>query len=223
MNGEVAIELKEIRFAWESEVVLELGKFQVQRGEKLFLGGPSGSGKSSMLSMLSGVALPQSGEIDLLGQHVGKMGAAQRDQFRADHIGYIFQMFNLIPFLSVLENVTLPLRFSQKRAARVEHVEAEAQRLLEHLGMVDFMQRKVIDLSVGQQQRVAAARSLIGSPEIILADEPTSALDKKNSAAFVELLFQECEEAGSTLVFVSHDPELAQHFDRSFLLGGGAV
>ena len=176
-----------------------------------------------MLSILSGVALPQSGEIHLLGHHIEKMRAAQRDQFRADHIGYIFQMFNLIPFLSVLENVTLPLRFSQKRAERVEDAQAEAQRLLGHLGMADFMQRKVIDLSVGQQQRVAAARALIGSPEIILADEPTSALDKKNSEAFVELLFQECADAGSTLVFVSHDPDLAGHFDRSFLLGGEQV
>lgn len=219
-SGQLAIELKDIRFAWESEVVLELDSFVVGKGENIFVGGPSGSGKSSLLSLLAGVAVPSSGAAKLLGEDLSKMSASQRDAFRADHIGYIFQMFNLIPFLSVLENVTLPLRFSKLRSERVNDPKAEGLRLLRHLGMEDFTERRVIDLSVGQQQRVAAARALIGGPEIVLADEPTSALDQDNSRAFVDLLFQECEQAGSTLIFVSHEPNLADRFDRSFLLGG---
>ena len=220
MTGEIAVELKNVRFAWEQDIVLEIDHFEVRRGEKLFVGGPSGSGKSSLLSLLSGVTVPAEGSVELLGQDLSSMSNAQRDVFRADHIGYIFQMFNLLPFLTVLENVTLPLRFSKKRNARVSDAKAEGLRLLRHLGMEEFTERRVIDLSVGQQQRVAAARALIGGPEIVLADEPTSALDETNSRAFVDLLFQECENTGATLIFVSHDSSLAERFDRSYLLGG---
>ena len=130
-------------------------------------------------------------------------------------------MFNLIPYLSVIENVTLPLRFSQRRRERVEDPAGEAKRLLEHLGMGHLAERQVTKLSVGQQQRVAAARALIGSPEFILADEPTSSLDEGHSEGFVKLLFDECAASGSTLVFVSHDARLAGLFDRSFRLEGG--
>ncbi|MFC4992412.1 ABC transporter ATP-binding protein [Rubritalea tangerina] len=213
-----AIELKDIRFAWEREVVLELDAFEVARGEKVFVGGPSGCGKSSLLSLLSGVAAPQSGEVKMLGREIGKMGAAGRDRFRADHVGYIFQIFNLVPFLSVEENVTLPLRYSKRRASRVDQPKAEAQRLLDHLGMGEFLGRQVTDLSVGQQQRVAAARALIGRPEIILADEPTSALDRESGEGFIELMFQECEQAGISIVFVSHDAGLSSRFDRAIQL-----
>jgi putative ABC transport system ATP-binding protein len=220
MKGEIAVKLKNVRFAWEQEIVLELERFEVRQGEKLFVGGPSGSGKSSLLSLLSGVAQPTSGSVELLGKNLSSMSNSQRDVFRADHVGYIFQMFNLIPFLSVLENVTLPLRFSNRRSARVSDAKAEGLRLLRHLGMEEFIERRVIDLSVGQQQRVAAARALIGGPEIVLADEPTSALDETNSRVFVDLLFQECEDTGATLIFVSHDSSLAERFDRSYILGG---
>lgn len=220
MVGEMAVELENVRFAWDSEVVLALDSFTVKKGEMLFVGGPSGCGKSSLLSLLSGVALPASGSVKLLGNDLSQMSDSQRDVFRADHIGYIFQMFNLIPFLTVLENVTLPLRFSKRRRARITDAQAEGRRLLNHLGMEEYTDRRVIDLSVGQQQRVAAARALIGSPEIVLADEPTSALDADNANAFVDLLFQECEHAKSTLIFVSHDPRLAERFDRNLVLGG---
>ncbi len=220
MTGEIAVELNKVRFAWEQDIVLEIDRFEVRRGEKLFVGGPSGSGKSSLLSLLSGVTVPAEGSVNLLGQNLSSMSNVQRDVFRADHIGYIFQMYNLLPYLSVLENVTLPLRFSKKRNARVTDAKAEGLRLLRHLGLEELTERRVIDLSVGQQQRVAAARALIGGPEIVLADEPTSALDETNSRAFVDLLFQECENTGATLIFVSHDSSLAERFDRSYLLGG---
>ena len=149
------------------------------------------------------------------------MSSVHRDHFRSDHIGFIFQMFNLIPYLSVIENVTLPCRFSDKRKHKVlagaDSLEQEAIRLLEHLDMAhdDLLHKPVNELSVGQQQRVAAARALIGSPELVIADEPTSSLDAERREAFIELLFRECESAGSTLVFVSHDNSLLAPFDRT--------
>ncbi|UCD67333.1 MAG: ATP-binding cassette domain-containing protein, partial [Betaproteobacteria bacterium] len=166
----------------------------------------------------------QNGTVRVLGQDLAAMGGVGRDRFRADHIGFIFQMFNLIPYLSVIENVVLPCGFSAQRAERAAKasggVEAEALRLLGHLDMAtpDILDRRVTDLSVGQQQRVAAARALIGAPELVIADEPTSALDADRRLAFIELLFQECMRENATLVFVSHDAELAPLFDRAIEL-----
>jgi putative ABC transport system ATP-binding protein len=171
--------------------------------------------------MLAGVALPQAGVLKVLGQELSALGSAQRDHFRAHHIGFIFQMFNLIPYLSVVENVTLPCRFSDKRKhkvlAQADSLEQEAIRLLGHLDMAhsDVLHKPVNELSVGQQQRVAAARALIGSPELVIADEPTSSLDADRSSAFIDLLFLECDNANSTMVFVSHDNSLEAPFDRT--------
>ena len=218
-----AIVLDSLRYAW-SDVMspdLVINDLQVRSGDRWFIEGASGSGKSTLLGLLSGVLAPQKGGVTVLGKRFDDMGGAERDRFRADHNGYIFQMFNLIPYLSVIENVTLPLRFSKRRRKRVSDPDKEARRLLEHLGMGKLAERKVTKLSVGQQQRVAAARALIGSPELILADEPTSALDEGHSEGFVKLLFDECKTAGSTLVFVSHDSRLAGLFDQSFRLEGG--
>ncbi|MEP4076336.1 ABC transporter ATP-binding protein [Haloferula sp.] len=220
---ESAIALSGIRYAWDDvrspDLVIE--SLNAGLGERWFIEGPSGSGKSTLLGLLSGVISPQVGEVTVLGKGLGEMGSAKRDRFRADHIGYIFQMFNLVPYLSVIENVTLPLRFSPRRKAKVSNPESEALRLLEHLGMAGLETRQVTKLSVGQQQRVAAARALIGSPELILADEPTSSLDEGHSEGFVNLLFEECRASKSTVVFVSHDSRLAGLFDQKFLLEGG--
>jgi putative ABC transport system ATP-binding protein len=159
--------------------------------------------------------------VRVLGQELGALGGAVRDRFRADHIGVIFQMFNLIPYLSVGENVCLPCAFSIRRRDRCEQsgtsVREVAARLLEHLDMGgdEMLRRKVTELSVGQQQRVAAARSLMGAPELILADEPTSSLDADRRAAFLELLFRECARERATLIFVTHDVTLAPLFDRA--------
>ena len=157
----------------------------------------------------------------MLGQDLGALTGAQRDHFRADHIGFIFQLFNLIPYLSVIENVTLPCGFSRRRSARASAgVEREAVRLLEHLDMAGahVLGRPVTELSVGQQQRVAAARALIGTPELVIADEPTSSLDADRRAAFLDLLFRECVREQTTLIFVSHDASLADRFDRTIEL-----
>ena len=217
------VELMQVRFAWrpQSAPVIDIGHLRIGAGERVFVRGASGSGKSTLLGLLAGMTVADQGEVRVLGQDMGKLGGAERDRFRADHIGLIFQMFNLIPYLSVMENVTLPCGFSQRRRERAERasgsVAAEALRLLGDLGMAhpDLLHRTVTDLSVGQQQRVAAARALIGAPELIIADEPTSALDADRRLAFVDLLFRECDREGDTLVFVSHDAMLASRFDRA--------
>lgn len=217
------IEIADLRFAWKrgAQPVLNIESLRVNRGERVFLRGPSGVGKSTLLNLLAGVALPQSGVLRVLGHELNTLGSAQRDHFRAHHIGFIFQMFNLIPYLSVVENVTLPCRFSSKRKhkvlAQADSLEDEAIRLLDHLDMAhsDVLHNPVNELSVGQQQRVAAARALIGSPELVIADEPTSSLDADLRSAFIDLLFRECDNANATLIFVSHDNSLEAPFERT--------
>lgn len=219
------IHLKDVQFGWKPGiVVLDIPELSVRQGEKVFVRGPSGSGKTTLLGLLGGVLAPVAGDVSVLGNNMGGFSPVQRDRFRADHIGFIFQMFNLIPYLSVVENVTLPLRFASKRRATVQSLgvdsDQEAIRLLQHLELTDgqLLQRGVTELSIGQQQRVAAARALIGRPELVIADEPTSALDSDTREAFIRLLFAESEASGSTLVFVSHDSALEKLFDRSIAL-----
>jgi putative ABC transport system ATP-binding protein len=217
------VDLVDVRFAWDgvgAPAVVDLPSLRIAHGERLFLRGPSGSGKSTLLSLLAGVAVAQSGSVRVLGQDLAALGGAARDRFRADHVGFIFQMFNLIPYLTVIENVMLPCGFSERRRANARQargsVRDEALRLLRHLDMAhtSLLRRPVTALSVGQQQRVAAARALIGAPELIIADEPTSSLDADRRQAFIELLFQECACERATLLFVSHDATLAGLFDR---------
>jgi putative ABC transport system ATP-binding protein len=219
------IALKGLRFRWlgTGPDILDIETMTVSRGERVFIEGASGSGKSTLLCLLAGVMTPQQGELHVLGQRVDRLGSVRRDRFRADHIGFIFQLFNLIPYLSVLENVTLPCRFSRvRRVAALNNgsdLEGEATRLLNHLDLeAELLARPVTELSVGQQQRVAAARALIGRPEILIADEPTSSLDANRRSAFLELLFKECEAADTTLVFVSHDATLEPFFNRTIRL-----
>jgi putative ABC transport system ATP-binding protein len=222
-TGEV-VRISGLEFAWPgSGPCLQLEEFRMPGGEQLFMHGPSGCGKSTLLNLLAGVLRPDAGQLSLLGQELTRLSAAKRDRFRADHVGFIFQQFNLIPYLSVLDNVLLPCRFSRRRAARALEqspgLKAEAGRLLQHLDLDEALwQRRATALSVGQQQRVAAARALIGRPELVFADEPTSALDSERQAAFLALLRQECGAAGAALLFVSHDRRLAAGFDRELSL-----
>jgi putative ABC transport system ATP-binding protein len=221
------VALSDLRFAWPgSPALIDIAALQIRRGERVLLRGPSGSGKSTLLSLIGGILQPGHGRLQVLGHELGALGGTARDRFRADHIGFIFQMFNLIPYLSVIENVCLPCGFSARRKQRAQRgggsVGAEALRLLAHLDLADpaLLRRPVTGLSVGQQQRVAAARALIGAPELVIADEPTSALDADRRAGFLQLLFRECEREQSTLLFVTHDASLAGHFDRCIELTG---
>jgi putative ABC transport system ATP-binding protein len=221
------IAIEALRFRWQPSgpLVLDLPTLVVEPGQHLFIGGPSGSGKSTLLSLLAAVTVAQPGSVRVMDTDLAGLGQAARDHFRAHHIGYIFQLFNLIPYLSVVDNVLLPCRFSRIRRERATQrsndLREEALRLLGHLDLTDpgLLEQPVTTLSVGQQQRVAAARALIGAPELVIADEPTSALDDDRRAAFIRLLFEECATTGSTLVFVSHDRSLAGLFGHSIDLG----
>ncbi len=224
--GETMIRMSDVRFRWRrtDPLVLDIARLEVAEGERVFIKGPSGSGKTTLLNLLGGVAVPEAGGILIMDTDIAALSGARRDAFRADHIGFIFQMFNLVPYLSLIDNVTLPCRFSAARRRRVLEragtLEAEARRLLGQMELdVDALaSRSVAQLSMGQQQRVAAARSLIGAPELIIADEPTSSIDAEVRRAFLDLLFGEVMQAGTTLLFVSHDPSLEAAFDRTLAL-----
>ncbi len=218
------LEIHDLHFAWPGQAeLLHIPQLSLHQGERVFLEGPSGSGKSTLLGLVGGVHMPDSGHVRLLGRDLASLGAAARDRWRVDHTGFIFQQFNLLPFLSVSANVTLPCGFSRLRRERAcgRHgsTEQAASRLLEHLGLrPSLLERRADSLSIGQQQRVAAARALIGQPELVIADEPTSALDADSRESFLRLLFDECSAAGASLLFVSHDRSLAGLFDRSLSL-----
>ena len=215
------IDLAEVVFRWPGQAApcLDIAALRVEAGEQVFVQGPSGSGKSTLLNLLAGVLVPDSGELRALDFDLPRLSAAARDRFRVDHVGLIFQQFNLIPYLSVLDNVLLPCRFSSRRRQRASvaggDAIAAAAALLRHLDLAESLWRRpATALSVGQQQRVAAARALIGRPEIVIADEPTSALDAARQAVFLDLLRRECAQADAALLFVSHDARLAQSFAR---------
>jgi putative ABC transport system ATP-binding protein len=225
-----AVSFANVRYSWRgsSPFTLSIAEFGLALGEKVLLLGPSGSGKSTLLSLLAGIVVPDSGRIDILGTDMARLSGAARDRFRVEHFGIIFQMFNLLPYGSLIDNVVLPLRFSRtrrKRALSEGPLEETATRLLESLGL----DRSVIatsraaSLSVGQQQRVAAARALIGAPQIIVADEPTSALDRNTESTFLKLLFAQSATAGASVIMVSHDESLAPYFDRVVRLDDIAV
>lgn len=216
-----AIELEGLRFGYRAgQTVLDIERLSVSQGERVFVFGPSGSGKTTLLGLLAGVLQAREGRVHVLGNDLSRLSGARRDALRAAHLGYIFQMFNLIPYLSVLDNIVLPCRMSADRRARLEGrpMDEVALELAEHLGIGAQVHAPVTELSVGQQQRVAACRALIGAPELIIADEPTSALDADRRRDFIELLFERCGDAGSTLLFVSHDRGLESSFERSIAL-----
>jgi putative ABC transport system ATP-binding protein len=213
-EGEPAIVLRDLEFAWSRREVplLRIPQLQVARGERVFLYGPSGSGKTSLLNLLAGVSSPRKGQITLLGQDLLAMSQRQRDRFRARHIGVIFQQFNLIPYLSVLDNVLLAAHFARLPEGAPER----AQRLLNALGLEPGLaQRPARQLSVGQQQRVAVARALVARPEILLADEPSSALDSDSRDSFMQLLLETAGHNQCAVVFVSHDRSLTPYFSRA--------
>jgi putative ABC transport system ATP-binding protein len=217
-----AVLLEDVSFAYGGgPVVLRVASLRGERFEKVFVHGASGSGKTTLLGLLAGVLRADTGAVRILGTDVSTQSSGRRDAFRAAHIGYIFQQFNLIPYLTVLENVVLPCRLSGVRRARLGDAAPDeaAAALAEALHIGGLLHEDVTRLSVGQQQRVAAARALIGAPELIIADEPTSSLDADRRAVFLDLLFESCAAAGATLIFVSHDRQLERGFDRALSLG----
>lgn len=204
-----ALELKNCQFQYPNGgFLLQLPDVRLAPGQHLFVRGASGSGKTTLLNLLSGITGLTSGEIYLHGQRFQPLSSAQRDKFRARHIGVVFQQLNLISYLSVLDNVLLGQGFAGRRG-----LNSRAEYLLSQLGIdASLWPRQASGLSIGQQQRVAIARALLGEPILLIADEPTSALDADNRDSFMQLLLNEAGRCGTTVVFVSHDAQLAKFF-----------
>lgn len=219
---EPVLQLQDLYFGWPGgSDRWHIPELSIKRGEHCFLHGPSGCGKSTLLALLAGMIKPQAGSVTMLGSQVSSFAGRRRDRFRADHMGIIFQQFNLVPYLNALENVLLTCRFSRLRREKLAlPLHAAGCDALRALGLPENRWRAPVGaLSVGQQQRVAAARALLGGPEIILADEPTSALDAHNRDRFVEVLIQQARDHQSTVLFVSHDRDLSGHFSHSLEIG----
>ena len=224
--NEDAVALDRVLFAFGGgEPVIDIEALRIPRGQSVFLHGPSGSGNTRLLSLSSGGLLPQRGTVRVLGEELTRLSAAARDTLRGSRIGYIFQGFNLIPYLSVAENIALPCHLHPARRARIvaATLSAEVVRLAHRLDIAGHLDAPVTKLSMGQQQRVAIARAIIGSPALLIADEPTSSLDTDRRDAFLTLLTEVNSEAtalgsGMTLLFVSHDRTLASHFHTTLSL-----
>ena len=215
-----ALRLQQLQHRWSAQSHgLRVDHLELAQAQNLFIQGPSGCGKTTLLSVLAGVLSVQSGRCEVLGQDLASLSPRQRDHWRGAHVGVIFQQFNLIPYLDVWANVMLPTRLfaSREQAARRHWGSAAAQagHVLAALGLhSDHWHQAVHTLSVGQQQRVAAARALMGHPPLIIADEPTSALDEDNKDEFIRLLMDQARAQGASVVLVSHDARLASHFDQ---------
>jgi putative ABC transport system ATP-binding protein len=216
-----SLSIKDLFFTWskKSDFALHIPDWKVKTTEKVFLYGRSGEGKSTLLNLISGIQSRYTGNIQVLGQDMSELSQTQKDTFRANNIGIIFQQFNLLPYLSAEQNILLAQRFKNtkntKNTQHTQHTQQSDQlaSICERLELNShLLKQKSIELSVGQQQRVAVARALYGSPELIIADEPTSALDTQTREQFIHLLL-DCAQS-STVIFVSHDMSLASHFDK---------
>ncbi len=208
-----AIQMQGVQFSYPKQApILDIPELTIESGERFFLHGSSGSGKSTLLGIVTGILQPQKGSVRLFDHDVTRMKSRKRDLFRGTHIGYVFQQFNLIPYLNVLENICLPLRFARGKHALKKDMIARATYLADALSISTCLNFPVHRLSVGQQQRVAVARALINSPKILIADEPTSALDHDLRQQFLTLLFEVCSETQITILFVSHDLTLRSFF-----------
>ena len=222
-----ALQLSHLSHAWgDAPPLFDIAQLALLQGENLFIQGPSGCGKSTLLSLLAGVQAVQTGVCQVLGQDMAALTAVQRDRLRGEHMGVIFQQFNLLSYLDVQANVLMPTRLFPSRAAASSRVWGspadQAKALAQALGLAEKMWRQPINqLSVGQQQRVAAVRALMGAPELVIADEPTSALDDARQLEFLDLLLHTAEKQNTSVIRVSHNARLAHRFDQVFEMHAG--
>jgi putative ABC transport system ATP-binding protein len=198
--------------------ILSAIDMQVNAGEVVAILGPSGSGKSTLLGLLAGLDLPTQGRVSLLGRDLGDMDEDARAALRAGRVGFVFQSFQLLPGMSALENVALPLQIGRNSAAR-----AQAELLLREVGLGERLSHQPRQLSGGEQQRVALARAFAGEPEILFADEPTGNLDADSGRRIIDLLFGLRDRVGSTLLLVTHDQQLATRCDRILQIDAGRL
>ena len=211
----MSIHIERLNFSYpKSSTIIKLEELKVETHERVFLHGKSGSGKTTLLSLIAGILPCQEGKISIQGNSLSEISSYQIDSFRGKNLGFIFQNFNLIPYLSVLENILLPAKLQ----GRAKQLEARANQLIKELNIQSRIDTKASQLSVGQQQRVAAARALLLEPPLIIADEPTSSLDEENVDEFMKLLLKQWNQKPFTLLFVSHDQRLQKYFDRSINL-----
>ena len=217
-NSVIRIENAEFSYP-KGPAILKIGHLEVKKKESVFVFGPSGSGKSTLLSLLTGINIPVKGKVEVFGNDLANISGRKRDQLRGSHCGYIFQMFNLIPYLSAYDNIILSCKLNKTRMERIKgDIEVSVKQLAQSLGVDKFLHKNVSELSIGQQQRIAAARAFLGAPPLIIADEPTSALDTDSRENFIKTLFNIADKNETTIVFVSHDRGLKQYFDRSISL-----
>ncbi|MBF7073745.1 ABC transporter ATP-binding protein [Glaciecola sp. MH2013] len=212
--SQCAVNVENLSFAYTpGKAVLNIKSWRLKTAESVFLFGPSGCGKSTFLNLLSGLLPVSSGQIHINDTNLSALAPSKRDAFRAKSIGVVLQQFNLVPYLSVLDNIRLASYFSS--GSKDGKVEQRAGELLHELNLPnDVLFSQASELSVGQQQRVAIARALINQPAVIIADEPSSALDADATDAFMQLLKSAVKKTSASLIFVSHDQSLSKHFDR---------
>ena len=211
---------KTYQAAGGSLTVLKEVDFELRPGDSLAIVGPSGSGKTTLLGLCAGLDRPSGGDVILAGVAIGALDEDARARVRNAHVGFVFQNFQLIPTLTALENVLVPLEL---RGEGGTVAEAEARNLLQRVGLGQRYDHYPIQLSGGEQQRVALARAFMNRPKILFCDEPTGNLDTATATAMVELIFEVNRERGTTLVLVTHDLELAKKCQRVIRLKGGAV
>jgi putative ABC transport system ATP-binding protein len=191
--------------------VVRVREFSLNAGEQVALAGHSGSGKSTLLNLVAGILTPDSGDIMVCGENITKLSEAKRDRFRAAHLGYVFQTFNLLQGFTALENVLLGRVFASGAGGDARE---RATKLLQTVGLGNRLHHKPRALSTGEQQRVAIARALMNAPQLVLADEPTANLDEKNGVAVLGLLQKVCAENNCALLLVTHDPDVMKGFGR---------
>lgn len=224
LQSPAAIRAVDLSFAWPKQKPLYTDvSFELYPGQKLLITGPSGSGKSTLLNLLAGVVEPSSGSIWIHEENIRGLSASAKDQLRGEQMGFIFQQFNLLPYLSVRDNILLPAHlFAKRKAAALAQfgsLDHALRYYMNHLGLsADLENQAAHRLSIGQQQRVAAARAFMGKPSIVIADEPTSALDEANQTQLLKLFFALADEQQTALLMVSHDPRLSPYFDRQLQL-----
>lgn len=217
------LKIQNLEFSYDTRPFLKIPEFQLAQGQKVFLEGASGSGKTTFLEILSGVLSPQKGDYFFGDTNVVQLKPHEKDHLRRDQISLIFQNFNLVPYLSVVENILLPFTLGCAHPQSMTSTTEKMHKMIDQLGLQSHLHQPVSKLSHGQAQRVAAIRAFIKKPKLLLADEPTSALDFQSRDQFLKLLFEMCEENKTTLIFVSHDPTLKSLFEKTLKISDWRV
>lgn len=205
----------------DTRTVLDIAQWSVTSGAQVLLRGISGSGKTTLLNVLAGLLPPTAGQVWLDEQMIYTLPEAQRDRLRAQKIGYVFQIHLLVPTLSAVENVEMPLVFGGQRSVSLRR--RQAIDLLEKVGLAEFARHRPVQMSTGQRLRVAVARALVNRPALVLADEPTAALDSAAGSTIMDLMQHICREQGATLLVASHDPALNPRFDQVVTVQAGQL